>query len=362
MATQQKAIPSTELFIADNVTEGQYKAQFAVLLDYLNNLFNSSGLDTKIRSVVDSYIGSIKTQWQKDFFDKFYPVGTHYITTNKTWNPGSISGTWTKVGEGLVLKSTQDANLVGTTFTGVSSINYTPTITVNGTALTVEQLPSHSHTLSGTLTSANNTKTTESINTNEVNPIHNHTVSIGTNTGGHTHTVTVSNLQANNKTSTAHTHERGTMEITGKLIGGKYFGEYGEKDNGNYNEGALSWSRGAEKGGHDSAGSSCNIHLKASNGWSGKTTSEGSHTHYATIPSNSGTHSHTITCQDNTAGAHKHSLTVNHPAHSHTVNLSGGTVSSVGSGQTHTHTATASNLSTSVLNPGWYVYVWYRTA
>lgn len=347
MATQQKTIPATELFIADDVTEGQYKAQFAVLLDYLNNLFNSSGLDTKIRSVVDSYIGSIKTQWQKDFFDKFYPVGTHYITTNKNWS--ALVGTWTKVGEGLVLKSTQDANLVGTTFTGVSSINYTPTITVNGTALTVAQLPSHSHTLSGTLTSGNNTKTTESINTNEVNPVHNHTVSIGTNTGGHTHTVTVSNLTSAKK-STAHTHTRGTMEIKGsfRALAGEVKDAFYEINR--------------PGGGWDGDGWHVNAGFQASKNWTGSTSSDGSHDHYAEIPKNTGTHSHTVTCANNTAGAHKHSLTVNHPAHSHTVNLSGGTVSSVGSGQTHTHTATASNLSTSVLNPGWYVYVWYRTS
>jgi hypothetical protein len=58
------------------------------------------------------------------------------------------------------------------------------------------------------------------------------------------------------------------------------------------------------------------LELKASDGWTGSTSSNGSHSHTVTVNSN-GEHNHGITVQS--AGAHTHGVTVNSAgAHTHT--------------------------------------------
>ena len=74
--------------------------------------------------------------------DEIYPVGSIYMSMENT-NPSTLfGGTWESIESGRMLQSTSTAS--GTTG-GQTSISYTPSGTVNGHQLTVNEMPSHSH-------------------------------------------------------------------------------------------------------------------------------------------------------------------------------------------------------------------------
>lgn len=83
-------------------------------------------------------------------FDFFYPVGSYYETSDASFDPNiTWGGTWTKLGEGVVLMSGGGSNYsVGTTYGG-NTKNYTPagsvSVTVATHAITVAEMPSHNH-------------------------------------------------------------------------------------------------------------------------------------------------------------------------------------------------------------------------
>lgn len=70
-------------------------------------------------------------------FDLVYPVGSVYMSTNSTSPETLFGGSWTKI-QGRFLWATGDTPMV----TGGSR-------TTDGTALTINQIPSHYHTLHG---------------------------------------------------------------------------------------------------------------------------------------------------------------------------------------------------------------------
>jgi len=78
-----------------------------------------------------------------------YPVGSIYISVSNT-NPGTLfGGTWISFGSGrsLVGANTSDtAEVTG----GNKTITYTPVGTVGEHTLTISEIPSHTHTFTGT--------------------------------------------------------------------------------------------------------------------------------------------------------------------------------------------------------------------
>ena len=94
--------------------------------------------------------------------DDIYPVGSIYTSINST-NPSTLfGGTWVAFGTGktLVGVDTSDTSFDTVEETGgAKTKSYTPVGTVGNTMLTVDQIPSHNHSipaLSGSTTAANN--------------------------------------------------------------------------------------------------------------------------------------------------------------------------------------------------------------
>ena len=86
----------------------------------------------------------VKTQMR----DVFYPVGTYYGNDTDPTNPATLFGfgTWVRV-EGRALMGC-DGTGAGTFGTpGAQGGNLTHTHTAQGTALTVDQIPAHSHSI-----------------------------------------------------------------------------------------------------------------------------------------------------------------------------------------------------------------------
>lgn len=79
-----------------------------------------------------------------DLLDFFYPVGTIYETADADFNPNTNwGGTWTKV-EGKMLIGANSTYKIGTTG-GAASQQYTPAGTVGNHKLTINEIPSHTH-------------------------------------------------------------------------------------------------------------------------------------------------------------------------------------------------------------------------
>lgn len=82
-----------------------------------------------------------------DLLDMFYPVGSIYETSSDSFNPGTRwGGTWVKVQDKVLVGA---GSLFPSGQTGGHKVNtYTPAGTVGGHVLTVNEIPSHSHTMS----------------------------------------------------------------------------------------------------------------------------------------------------------------------------------------------------------------------
>ncbi len=90
----------------------------------------------------------------KELFDIFWPIGSYYETSNANWTPSGAGwyGTWVEdtTGRVTVARDTNDSNFnnIGKTG-GANSNSYTPAGTIGGTAITVDQMPSHNHIMYG---------------------------------------------------------------------------------------------------------------------------------------------------------------------------------------------------------------------
>ena len=170
----------------------------------------------------------------KQLIDIIYPVGSYYETTNTNFNPNTAwSGTtWTRITDGRTL------------IAGGGSSGYT----------------------------------------------------VGNNYGEKTHKITTSEMPVHKHTATtaangAHTHERGTMNITGSIVNALSDNDLlTEADVASWS-GALSLGdrRTKTKGGQvgESQIGYDTISFNAKNGWSGETTEAPAHTHTVTV-SNTG--------------------------------------------------------------------------
>lgn len=249
-----------------------------------------------------------------------FPVGSIYTSYNISTNPATLLGfgTW--------------AAIQGRMLIGASSAY--PAASTGGAAthaITVAELPAHSHT--GSTASAGG---------------HTHTATTAS-AGAHTHAISVASAGAHTHSGTAasagaHTHTRGTMEIVGTYIADDL-----TNDNTNpQTTGAFSYFRpGGVRDSEDGTTAyqgSAGIDFKASRAWTGATSSNGAHMHTITAAS-AGAHVHNATSAS--AGAHTHTVTVaTNGAHTHTV-----TVGNTGGGA-----------AMSLLPPYVAVYMWRRTA
>lgn len=171
----------------------------------------------------------------KQLIDIIYPVGSYYETTNTNFNPNTAwSGTtWTRITDGRTL------------IAGGGSSGYT----------------------------------------------------VGSTYGAKTHKITTAEMPSHNHVATtasngAHTHERGTMNITGSITNPASDNEFLTESDEAVGSGALSIgtkrtrNKGSQYGesqtGYDS------ISLNAKNGWSGETTSNGTHSHSVTVSNTGG--------------------------------------------------------------------------
>ena len=167
----------------------------------------------------------------KQLIDIIYPVGTYYETTDNNFNPNVAwtGTTWQKITDGRVLIAGGGDYSVG----------------------------------------SNYGEKTHKITTAEM-PAHNHSAST-----------------ANNG---AHTHSRGTMEITGSITSNDHTGTFKEAltlSDSISSSGALSVANSVTVTGYDVSqndnGAYRTINFKASNGWSGATSSAGTHNHTVTV-------------------------------------------------------------------------------
>lgn len=206
-----------------------------------------------VAALIQPSITSAVNAAKVDVLQRVFPVGSIYTSYNINTDPAQLLGfgTWTAV-QGRFLLGASSAYPAGST--GGAATH----------AITVAELPSHSHT--GSTASA----------------------------GGHTHTTTTASAGA-------HTHTRGTMDITG------YHGSEalisGGSSGGHPYDGAFYVSAG--QGRHiagNVAGGAEQINFQASRAWSGATSSSGAHTHTVTVAT-AGAHTHTVTVGKTGGGA-----------------------------------------------------------
>jgi len=211
--------------IIDNMFDGTH------LVESVNGVTPTGGavdIDLGVTSV-NGMTGAVTITERsvKQLIDIIYPVGTYYETTNANFNPNTAwaGTTWQRITDGRVLIAGGGDYSVGNNYGEKTH------------KITIAEMPSHSHSAS----------------------------------------------TANNG---AHTHSRGTMEITGQIKSTDSNEPLTFCDSVT-TSGALSmggyhdWSAG---GVSTYSGSSYEqINFKASSGWSGRTTSDGAHTHTVTV-------------------------------------------------------------------------------
>lgn len=192
-----------------------------------------------------------------------YPVGSIYCSYG-TISPAVLFGfgQWTKI-EGRFLLGANSIYSLGSTG-GEATV-----------ALTVAQLPAHSH---GASTAS---------------------------AGAHTHAITVNNggwhvHSASSNWTGDHTHTRGSMNIIGTISASV------EQYAGNVTGAFYKIPKYATVGDHNYVVSG--LGFDASRSWTGATSSNGAHSHSITVNSG-GDHTHGASSAS--AGAHTHSITVN---------------------------------------------------
>ena len=126
------------------------------------NVFYKDNSGLAVNNVQDAIDGTCTKFEEKvdTFLDKVYPVGSVYISTTLD-TPAKVQtalgGTWETYGKGQTLvgvdTSQNEFKTVNTTG-GAKSVSYTPKGTIGSTGLTISQIPSHTHTISHTHTTA----------------------------------------------------------------------------------------------------------------------------------------------------------------------------------------------------------------
>ena len=270
-----------------------------------------------------------------------YPVGSIYCSYG-TISPDILFGfgQWTKI-EGRFLLGANSTYGLGSTG-GEATV-----------ALTVAQLPAHSH---GASSASAGTHTHTLSGTAASGGEHSHSAG-SASAGYHAHAITVNSggahtHSASSASAGSHEHTRGTMNITGSLMSETTPTNY--PYSGAFYESGPNNKRGIGSG----DGNNGTTWFDASRSWSGATSQNGAHAHTITV-NWGGEHSHSAGSSG--AGDHTHFITVNSGG-AHTHNISG-TANSAGA---HSHSITVSNTGNDQAHnnmpPFLAVNMWRRTA
>lgn len=220
-----------------------------------------------------------------------YPIGSIYMSTANVSPATFIGGEWEALDEGRVLIGAGSAHPAGET--GGEETH----------RLLTAEMPSHNH--SGSMSG----------------------ISVSS-AGSHSHSASLSGKSTDDAGS--HNHSRGTMEING-TVGGHRFGSTRDGVNAcNDFSGAFSGTNasGRTEAQYGGGADALKLILKASDGWTGNTSSAGSHSHGLSGSITTGS-----------AGSHTH-------------NISGSvSIGSAGSGNAHNN-----------MQPYLSVYMWKRVA
>ena len=235
----------------------QYKQstqQWVLVYDMSNGNCHVAEATTAQKATNDANGNNIANTYMKNanivnqIMKVIYPVGSIYITATNT-NPGTfLGGTWQQIASGRTLIGAGGGYNAGSTGGSEKA-----TGTVGGTALTVAQLPAHSHTGS---TSSN---------------------------GDHTHT-------------------RGTMNITGFTAGFPYDAEnmFARDTNDVNGPSGAFYPRGTSRSGKSDGRNGTSVGFDASRSWTGSTSTAGAHTHTVSVGNtgSGGTHTHSLSSID----------------------------------------------------------------
>lgn len=276
-----------------------------------------------------------------------YPVGSIYCSYGNT-SPAVLFGfgTWAKI-EGRFLLGANSTYGLGSTG-GEATV-----------ALTVAQLPAHSH---GASSASAGTHTHTLSGTANSGGAHTHSAS-SASAGSHAHAITVNSGGAHMHSASSawagdHTHTRGTMDITGAIPDTNSIRAHTP---GVYSTGAFNVLYNNSRIPALNTGAVDRLYgfdFVASRSWTGETSLNGAHTHAVTV-NYGGEHSHSAS--SSSAGAHTHTITVNSGG-AHTHNISG-IANSAGA---HSHSITVSNTGSGQAHnnmpPYLAVNMWRRTA
>lgn len=249
-----------------------------------------------------------------DLLSLMYPVGSLYMSVNST-NPGTLfGGTWEQIKGKFLVAGGADGFTPGTPG-GQKTISYTPAGTVGNTTLTTSQIPSHTHTFTGTsaTTSSNGGSHTHT------GPSHSH--------GLNSHTHSIPALSGTAASAGAHTHPIWYHVSTAPASILRAWGFLWEN--------IGTFTKTSDGIGNDSSGA---------------------HTHSVTTVANTTGGSTASTAAAGTGATGSTSI-----AHTHTLTATGSNANTGGGGaHNHGFTGTAATLTT--LPPYLPVYVWKRTA
>lgn len=310
-----------------------------------------------IQDIVDSLDSIVMPK--ANIINMVYPVGSIYMSVASTDPSTFLTGTtWTRLKDRFLLGA-GDTYSAGDTG-GAASQSYTPAGTNAGTAISVQQMPSHNHTFTGTsaTTSSAGGSHTHSVgahshglnshvhslnNHTHAGPSHTHSLGNHTHTGpSHTHTFTVQSANnggikgsANQKTGFWNaTVGSGSSTWAVLSLGQNYEGVVA----------GLVVTGTTDAGGTGATGAASGNTGAAGTGATG-------------VPSESNTGAATGSTANSTA-FNTGSTSI---AHTHTVTATG-SIGNAGSGQTHTHTFTGTAATIATMPPYLAVYMWKRTA
>lgn len=254
---------------------------------------------------------------------------TRPVGTEEGWMTGSHTHT-ANIGSAGEHAHSITVNAAGghTHTASASSVaNHTHSITVNSAG-------NHSHSISESVAGAHN----HSVTINSAGA-HSHSVK-ESHAGRHTHSITVANAGNHTHSGTTssagnHSHTRGNMNITGGA---------GQVSGAASISGAfIRGGRGGDLGYYRQNRAAYAMTFDASKNWTGRTSTEGNHTHSFTTGS-SGNHSHSATAS--TTGDHVHNVSVDSGGvHTHTGSISSvdGHKHNVSIGDSGAHSHTASS-------------------
>jgi hypothetical protein len=116
-------------------------------IDVVDNLSSTSS-DLPLSAKQGKELLSMIDKLKSDFLDLTYPIGSIYISTNNT-NPSELfGGTWIAWGGGRVIAGVDSNQTEFNTVEKTGGAKYTvftPSGTVQGHTLTINEMPSHGH-------------------------------------------------------------------------------------------------------------------------------------------------------------------------------------------------------------------------